>query len=280
MIAKRKFVKIDLFEIAYRQWGTNGKPIVFLHGIPTNSILWNSTGEFLAKQGYNVFAPELLGLGYTNGPIDHDHSFEGQSKIINSFIESVVKDDYILVGHDLGGGIAQILLTEYSTNISKCILTNCVAFDSWPIKEIKLLIKMASRDNYSQIISPAFILDFLSKGISSGLIDSKKLDDDILQDIHLGLTGTADRYEHFVRFLLSMDNKYTQAAALKLENFIKPVLTVWAKDDQYQPITVGEKLRDTFSNVTWKTIDGRHFHPFESLAIAELIYDWDNKNGG
>jgi 2-hydroxymuconate-semialdehyde hydrolase len=275
MIIKREFIKTGLFDIAYRQWGTEGKAVVLLHGIPTNSILWNKTGEYLAENGYRVFAPELLGLGYTKGPMIYDHSFLGQSKIINSFIEKVVRDDYILVGHDLGGGIAQILLTEYPANISKCVLTNCVAFDSWPIKEIKFLIKIASRDNYAQTITPAFILDFLKKGISSGLTDNRKLSDEILNDIHSGLTGSVEQFEHFIRFLLAMDNKYTQEAALKLNDFLKPVLIIWAKNDQYQPISVGEKLRDIFSNVIWKTIEGQHFHPFESLSIAESIYDWD-----
>jgi pimeloyl-ACP methyl ester carboxylesterase len=73
MTANRKFIKIDSFEIAYRKWGTEGKSIVLLHNIPSNSILWNITGEYLSKKSYCVLAPELSGMGYTSGSFDYNH---------------------------------------------------------------------------------------------------------------------------------------------------------------------------------------------------------------
>jgi pimeloyl-ACP methyl ester carboxylesterase len=82
-MAERKFVNINTFQIAYRQWGESGKPIVLLHGIPMNSSLWKRTGTTLARRGYQVYAPEMLGLGYSMGSIDNDHSLRGQAKLFS-----------------------------------------------------------------------------------------------------------------------------------------------------------------------------------------------------
>ena len=274
---KRQWAKPGSCNIAYRQWGTEGKPIVLLHGIPMNSSLWNQAGPELSTRGYIVYAPEMLGLGYTDGPIEYDHSLSGQAQLIGQFINEVVRDEYILVGHDLGGGVAQIVATEHSTKVSKCVFTNCVAFDSWPIDGIKQLIGASYSEGYAQLFTPEFVLNFLKKGLYAGLQDASLITNELLVDLCGGLVGTQDRMEHFVRFLKSMDNKCTQNASPKLKMFKQPSLVIWAKGDKFQPVSVGEKLRDTLPNATWELIEGEHFHPLESIALVEAIYKWDNR---
>ena len=275
---ERKRTTLNTCNVAYRQWGITGKPIVLLHGIPMNSSLWERTGHKLSAQGYFVYAPEMLGLGYSEGPIDYDHSLNGQARLINLFINKVVKDECILVGHDLGGGAAQIIVTGLSNQagIRKCVFTNCVAYDSWPIEGIKMLIGASYRKNYTQIFSPRFVSGFIKKGLSAGLLDASLITGELLDDLCKGLTGTRERVEHFVRFLSSLDNKYTQEASPKLKTFKKPALVIWADKDKFQPVSVGEKLRDILPDAAWKLIKGgQHFHPLESDALADAIAQWD-----
>lgn len=271
----RGFVKTDSFNIAYRQWGTSGKPIVLLHGIPMNSTLWHHTGTVLSEHGYLVYAPELLGLGYTEGPRDYDHSLRGQAQLVDLFVNSVIGDECILVGHDLGGGVAQIIITELTTKVEKCVLTNCVAFDSWPIREIEVLIRGASKGNGGQDFTPEFVLNFLKRGLAASVIDPSVVTDGLVGDLQQGLVGTIERREHFVSFLRAMNNECTQEASPKLVLFRKSALLVWARDDQFQPVTVGERLRNVLPHATWKTIDGKHFHPLETTALADAVRDWD-----
>ncbi|NOX35040.1 MAG: alpha/beta hydrolase [Deltaproteobacteria bacterium] len=275
---ERQWVTLDACNVAYRQWGTTGKPIVLLHGIPMNSSLWERTGSKLSTDGYLVYAPEMLGLGYTEGPIDYDHSLNGQARLVNLFINKVVKDECILVGHDLGGGVAQIIVTGFSSQVGirKCVFTNCVGFDSWPVEKIKLLIGAAYKKNYAQIFSSEFIDSFIRKGLSAGLFNASLNTNELLGDLCGGLVGARERMEHFVLFLKSMDNKYTQEASHKLKTFGQPALVIWADGDKFQPVSVGKKLRDILPDATWKLIEGGHFHPLESDALAEAIVQWDN----
>ncbi len=274
----RERVTLNPCNVAYRQWGTRGKPVVLLHGIPTNSSLWERTGPRLSALGYHVYAPEMLGLGYTEGPIDHDHSLEGQARLISRFIEMVVKEECILVGHDLGGGVAQIIAAGLSSRagIGKYVFTNSVAADSWPIEGIKPLIAASSRKDYREIFSPRFLSGFIRKGLSAGLTDASLITGEFLDDLCGGLGGTRERVEHFVRFLRAVDNRYTREAFPALRTLGQPALVIWAEGDRFQPVTVGERLRDILPDAAWELIGGGHFHPLESDALAEAIARWDN----
>ncbi len=274
--SERKFVNIGPCTVAYRQWGENGKPVVLLHGIPMNSTLWERTGTFLAQRGYLVYAPEMLGLGYSEGPIEVDHSLRGQAELFGAFIDHLIKADYILVGHDLGGGVVQIIVTELATKVDKCVFTNCVAFDSWPVEGINLLIKAAFRDDYAELFTLRFVLSFLKRGLPLGVVDRTAITGVLLADVAHGLVGTAERVEHLVRFLRAMDNKYTQEASPKLNAFAPPTLVLWAQDDRFQPVSVAERLRAVLPKAAWETVGGGHFHPLEHTLLAEAICRWEN----
>jgi len=42
----------------------------------------------------------------------------------------------LLVGHDLGGGVAQILAVRRPELVRGLVLTNAVCYDSWPIPSV------------------------------------------------------------------------------------------------------------------------------------------------
>jgi pimeloyl-ACP methyl ester carboxylesterase len=272
---ERYYVTVESFKIAFRKWGDTGKPIMLLHGIPMNSSLWNLAGNELSSNGYCVYAPEMLGLGYTDGAVNCDHSLKQQAKIIELFIRKVVGEECIIVGHDLGGGVAQIIATEHQSIINKCVLTNCVAFDSWPVEGMKKLVACAKSEEAFNVFNGEFLNNFLKNGLSLGVKNKSVINNELIEDIYNGLGGSKDKIEHFIRFLGDMDNKYTQEAAKKLLSFNKPTLVVWAKDDIFQPISVGEKLCEAIPDSKWKVIEGGHFHSLENTALAKTIIEWD-----
>ncbi|MCC6274405.1 MAG: alpha/beta fold hydrolase [Leptospiraceae bacterium] len=240
-----------------------------------NSSLWNQVGEKLAESGYTAYAPEMLGLGYTEGSLDHDHSLLGQAHLFKRFIESMIPDESILVGHDLGGGTLQIMMTEFPGFVKKAVLTNCVGFDSWPIEDIKFIIRASQRPNYSKIFTPKFTTGFVQKGISGGLLNHTSLNESLVEDIVNGLIGNQERLDHFMKFLHLMDSQYTIQASAKLQNFTGNSLVVWAKDDKYQPVSVGKQIHNQLPKVAWREFSGSHFHPLEAADFVSIMLEWN-----
>ena len=50
-----------------------GKPtLLFLHGFPSTSRDWKPLIDFFQPQGYGILAPDLLGYGGTDKPLETD----------------------------------------------------------------------------------------------------------------------------------------------------------------------------------------------------------------
>jgi pimeloyl-ACP methyl ester carboxylesterase len=88
---------------AYRQWGTNGTPIVLIGGFLEPSFVWNKVGPLLAH-GHRVYALDLDGFGYTvrRGPWTLRHWGDQ----VQAFSTALGLTKPIVIGHSLGAAVA------------------------------------------------------------------------------------------------------------------------------------------------------------------------------
>ncbi|MGY2680699.1 alpha/beta fold hydrolase [Pseudomonas tolaasii] len=88
-----------------------GYPIVLLHGWPQTWKCWSKVIE-LIPQGYQVIVPDLPGLGDST-----NHGGRFDKKSLASDIVELCKhleiDEYHLVGHDWGGGVAWAMAAHF-----------------------------------------------------------------------------------------------------------------------------------------------------------------------
>jgi pimeloyl-ACP methyl ester carboxylesterase len=59
---KERKIKIKNSKVVYKEAG-KGEPIIVLHGWGASSVSWAKTQEYLAKEGFQVFIPDLPGFG-------------------------------------------------------------------------------------------------------------------------------------------------------------------------------------------------------------------------
>ncbi len=113
-------------KIAFRQYGT-GQDLVLLHGFPSSSRDWDVVGEKLAEE-YRILQFDFLGYGDSDKPPQASYSAYRQADLAGSIIRERCSGPAILVGHDLGGIILQILLTGQfgapDTLVHKAIFMN------------------------------------------------------------------------------------------------------------------------------------------------------------
>jgi pimeloyl-ACP methyl ester carboxylesterase len=83
-----------------------GRPVVLVHGIPTSPALWRRVMPLVEGR---TLAVEMLGYGASIGDADaHDIGLSSQADRLLSWLDALELDGAVLVGHDLGGGVAQI----------------------------------------------------------------------------------------------------------------------------------------------------------------------------
>ena len=84
----------------------SGPTIVFTHGWSLDSSVWGYQLQDLADQ-YRVVTWDLPGLGKSKGPDNGDYSLEKMANDLEAVIQAAGKGPIILVGHSIGGMIAQ-----------------------------------------------------------------------------------------------------------------------------------------------------------------------------
>ncbi|MFC4540901.1 alpha/beta fold hydrolase [Halosolutus amylolyticus] len=91
--------------IAYRRAGTDGPPVVLLHGagIDDATVSWRHTVDALASE-YRVYAPDWPEYGNSTGTVEH--TIESYVDVLDGFLSSLPYESVSLVGISMGGGAA------------------------------------------------------------------------------------------------------------------------------------------------------------------------------
>ena len=122
---KSHFVTIAGQQMHYLDEGNEeGKEVVLcLHGNPTWSFFYRNLISEL-KSDYRVVAPDLLGMGLSDHPIDAHYRASDRILHIQEFIETLKLDKFTLVMHDWGGSIGTGVAVRNIEKINRLIYFN------------------------------------------------------------------------------------------------------------------------------------------------------------
>lgn len=95
--------------IYYAARGEQGAPVIFVHGAGSNHLIWNAQMSNLSSLA-RTFAPDLPGHGRSGG--EGRSSIRSYADVMCSLFDMLCIERAIIVGHSMGGAIAQILALE------------------------------------------------------------------------------------------------------------------------------------------------------------------------
>jgi pimeloyl-ACP methyl ester carboxylesterase len=91
-------------------------------------------------QGARLLAWEMIGYGRSwDVPSHVDISVNAQAGHLHGWLDELGVDRAVLVGHDLGDGVCQIAAVSRPERCAGLVLTNSIAYDSWPIPMVRAL---------------------------------------------------------------------------------------------------------------------------------------------
>lgn len=99
------FRKLNL--AAYTNQNKKGKPIIFLHGNSMSSKIWKKQFSSSALKKYHLIAFDMLGFGnsdHSSKP-EKDYTVKAMTESLKEVIKHYKLNNYVLVGHSLGGHI-------------------------------------------------------------------------------------------------------------------------------------------------------------------------------
>lgn len=261
----------------------DGEEVLLLHGIPASARLWQGVMPRLVAAGYRVWAPDLPGYGETSLPEDGDHSLVGAATLLAHWIRDGdspgPRAPVWLVGHDLGGAVAQILVTRHPGTVQRLTLGDTVAEDSWPVLPIRLFRIVARLGLYPAMAAVGLVPNpwawhQLRRGFSDPSRCTPELATDVFWDRKV---IDAEGRRAFARHLKALDPKQTVAIAPLLADVDVPTLLLWGADDVFQDAsTVGQRLRELLPDPDFQAVaSAGHFFPLERPAVySEALVRW------
>jgi pimeloyl-ACP methyl ester carboxylesterase len=108
--AQECWMDFDGARMRYLRAGS-GPPLILLHGLLGYSFSWRFTMPALAPYA-TVYAPDLLGAGFSDRPRGIDHSMRGTALRVLRFIENLGLTSFDLLGTSRGGAVAMAAAAE------------------------------------------------------------------------------------------------------------------------------------------------------------------------
>lgn len=227
-----------------------GAPIVYVHGVPTNSDDWL---PFLERTG--GLAIDLPGFGRSGKPSDFPYGIEGYAGYLDAWLAEAGVDNYRLVIHDWGA-VALALAQHAPERVERLVVINGVPF------------------------LPGYRWHPVARAWRTPLVGELAMGFTFRRNLRRGLRGTMPAEnppEEFVDSIWSHFDHGTQRAILKLYrsappdvlaaageklNTVKaPALVVWGDPDPYLPTEFAERYADALGGPAETEIieGGRHW---------------------
>jgi pimeloyl-ACP methyl ester carboxylesterase len=229
-------------EMAYRDEGA-GDPVVFLHGIPTNSYLFRGQFDAVAAER-RAIAPDMVGYGNSAMADGFDRSIRAQELAVRDLVDQLGFDTIDFVGHDLGGGVGLRYAARTPDAIDRLVLSNSVAYDSWPIQTITDLgLPETARETS---------VDEL-QGMLDGLFRNTLFGEDHDEAFLEGMKtpwASAEGVTSLVRNASATNTSHTTE--------IHPSEVT---EDEFQPVTWAERLEDDVGSCELVGLEANHWVP-------------------
>lgn len=264
-----KHATADGIRMRWEETGS-GLSVVFIHGIPTCPRLWRHV--IPQVENARVLAWEMVGYGASipEGR-GRDISVARQADYLARWMQEIDLERAVLVGHDLGGGVAQIAAVRYPERVQGLVLMNAIAYDSWPIPSVKAMRAMGPV--VEQLPGAAFEY-VLSAFLRQGHDDRARAEESVQE--HWPHYAAADGAAAFIRQVRALNVQDTLAVADQIPNLEVPARLVWGAADPFQKIGYGYRLAYELGAPLDRVEGGLHFIPEDhpervAAAVNRLV---------
>jgi 2-hydroxymuconate-semialdehyde hydrolase len=260
----RSRVDVSGGELAYAELG-EGPPVLLVHGFPTSAFLWRRDAPLLASR-FRVVAPDLLGYGESEKPPGADLSVLAQARYVGELLDRLGVEELAVVGHDLGGAVAQLLALE--GRVKAMVLMDTACFDVWPIEGVKMLQAVPAGQQTAEFVESVVRLTF-----DIGIGHAGRMDDAAFQAY---LLPWMDDPAAFFRAVGAIDGvglagRDEDLAGLDLDTFI-----IWGEDDPFLGSELAERLGEAIPGSTVALLPGcSHFVTEDApTTVGPMVFEY------
>jgi len=202
----------------------DGPPVVLVHGLGGRAEDWRDLAPYLAKAGFRVYLPELIGYGRSEKPADFSYAIHDEADVVLGFLDALGLRQVDLGGWSMGGAIVQHVAFDHPERVRRLMLFNSAGLFVLPTWDPKLFTptSVAELDQLDVLLmpNPPTVPAFIAR--------------DILR-VSNGRAWIIHRA--FAEMLTGKDATDKLLPQLKM-----PVLIIWGGEDHITPLSLGETM--------------------------------------
>ena len=259
-----EFVDVAGSRLYYYAAGTrvSREPVIFVHGFPSSSYLWRDVVRQMSP-GHRIVVLDQLGFGRSDRPLSMDRSVLSvlaHAGRLRALMDALGIESACLVGHAMGGAVAQSLALSWPARVSRLGLVNSVAFDAWPQRAARLARTLCAIPQIGRALGVPFLAGLVHGSLLPGFVEKVRARHSLDHYLHaftarLGVDVLAAQ-------LRAMRDNSVAALGERLGTIGQPTSVIWGVADPFLSVRVGARLRDAIPGASLELIaEAGHFSP-------------------
>lgn len=213
-----------------------GAPVLFLHGVPDTSEVWDGSIGALSGE-FKCIAPDLPGFGRTKAPRNFKYSLENLAKFVDQLLSSLsISEAVHLVIHDIGGIVGLAFAITYPDKVKSLTIMDTTFFSDY---EWHAMAKTWRKP----VLGELAMYLMRHKQFSAAMKNSAPiLTDPQIQSSYDSLTFRNRRM--ILRFYRALDPAIFKLWEGQLQALAKrfPTQVIWGKKDTFLPVALSKRF--------------------------------------
>ena len=221
-----------------------GPAVLMLHGIGGGHLSFAPQVETLASSGYRAVAWDMPGYGHS-APIE-PYTFKGLAQSCITLIESLQCGDVTLVGHSMGGMVAQEVVARRPELVNKLVLCGTSPSFGKPEGDWQ-------RDFIAQRTAPLAAgksMAELAQVLVPQMVGPAALPEGVRLATHCMSQVLPSTYRRALEALVTFDRR------ANLANIRVPTLVLAGQEDRNAPPAVMKKMAQAIARSTYLELPG------------------------
>ena len=254
------------------RYGHGGTPIVLLHGFGTSSFLWRAVAPALVIARHTAVAVDLLGHGESDRPIEADFGVAAQAEYLDRALTVLRIARAVVVGVDVGGGVAMRLAATRPDRVAGLVLVNTVAFEDMPGRDVRTLQRNTARFAWRLARGMFGASPLLAPVLRGSVADPAAMPDRLVARYLAPFVGR-DGVAHLLDLARSL--RAEEVEEIDLPAIAAPTLIVWGADDPWLDREVPARLLHALAGSRLARLPraGRLVPEEAPDVLADLILD-------
>jgi len=278
------------YKINYRVEGSkDGTPILLVHGFGANVNHYRYQFPALAKEGYRVYAVDLLGFGGSDKPKKEKYCIELFAELLVDFIKATdANKKWVVAGNSIGGLCSLAVAAEIPELIKAVVLFNCSGgMTGFRYKDVSLVFRpvlwFVQKVVLGESFGGKFFENFKSRENVESILrqqgvygDTTNADEELIE-ILLGPAEDDGAQDVFLSVFAGPPGPTPESL---LPNITCPVLALWGTADPWTPIDggmhPGSAFADYSDNFTLVPLEGVGHCPHDECPdlVNSHMIEW------